>query len=248
MEKNLSEVPVFDPVPAKFREDVTVELIDSMGTEESIVRAARVSTKGSESKGAAANSGLIRYLYREKHGVPFESCVMTFYFEAPIAVSRQILKHRVSSINEWSGRYSELEGVFYLPRDERKLVQIGKTSAYKFIPGSPWQVEMFREMLKNTAETAWWNYQSALQNIGVAKEVARFVLPTSMLYSSMYFTANLRSVLNFLSLRKDWGPDAKHQSKPQDEIELVADQVAKIVEEKFPTVWEMFVKSGYEAV
>lgn len=238
----------FNPTAPRFREDVTVELIDSMGNEESIVRAARVSTKGAESKGATANAGLIRYLYREKHGVPFESCVFTLYIEMPIVASRQTLKHRLSSINEESGRYKELEGVFYLPRDERKLVQIGKTGDYNFVPANPRQVEIFREMLTNTAETSWYNYQAAIHQLGIAKEAARFLLPTSILYSSMYFTANLRSVLNFLSLRKDWGPDAKHQSKPQDEIELVAEQIAAIVEEKFPTVWEMFVKSGYEAV
>lgn len=244
----MSDETNFKPTEPRFREDVTVELIDSMGTEESIVRAARVSTKGADSKGTAANAGLIRYLYREKHGVPFESCVFTLYIEMPIVASRQTLKHRLSSINEESGRYKELEGVFYLPRDERKLVQIGKTGDYNFVPANPRQVEIFRNMLTNTAETGWYNYQSAIHNLGIAKEAARFLLPTSILYSSMYFTANLRSVLNFLSLRKDWGPEAKHQSKPQDEIELVAEQIAAIVEEKFPTVWEMFVKSGYEAV
>lgn len=244
-EKNLSN---FEPTEAVFRDDVTVELIDSMGSEESIVRAARVSTKGAASKGSAANEGLIRYLYREKHGVPFESCVFTFYFEVPIAVSRQIVKHRLSSINEESGRYKELSGVFYLPREDRKLAQIGKTSAYEFADSDPQMAEIFRQMMKNTAEVGWYNYQSAIHQLEIAKEAARFLLPTSMLYSSMYFTANLRSVLNFLSLRKDWGEDAIHQSKPQDEIQLVADQVAAIVEEKFPTVWEMFVKSGYAAV
>jgi thymidylate synthase ThyX len=64
----------------------------------------------------------------------------------------------------------------------------------------------------------------------------------------MYFTANLRSVLNFISLRKDWGEKAVHRSKAQWEIDLVAEQMAKIVEEKFPTVWEMFVETGYKAV
>lgn len=238
----------FTPTEAVFREDVTVELIDSMGSEESIVRAARVSTKGADSRGAAANKGLVRYLYREKHGVPFESCLFTFYFEVPIAVSRQIVKHRISSINEESGRYKELSGVFYLPREGRKLAQVGKTSEYTFEDVNPEMGEIFRTMMRNTAETGWYNYQSAIHNVGIAKEVARFLLPTSMLYSSMYFTTNLRSVLNFLSLRKDWGDTAKHQSKPQDEIELVSNEIAKIVEEKFPTVWEMFVASGYEAV
>lgn len=235
-------------VPAIYRDDVTVELIDSMGNEESIVRAARVSTKGADSKGSAANAGLIRYLYREKHGVPFEQTVMTFYIEAPKVTTIQILKHRMSSINEESGRYKELAGVFYLPSDERKLQQIGKTGDYNFVPANPEEAKIFRDMLKSTCEAGWYNYNAAIQHLSIAKEAARFLLPTSILYSSLYFTANLRSVLNFLSLRKDWGETAVHASKAQHEIELVAIAMSKIVEEKYPTVWEMFEKTGYSPV
>jgi thymidylate synthase (FAD) len=235
-------------VPAVYRDDVTVELMDFMGTEESIVRAARVSTKGAESRGTMANKGLLRYLYRESHGVPFESVVMTFYIEAPIVTTRQILKHRISSINEESGRYKELAGVFYLPKDERKLIQIGKTGDYVFEPGNEDQIEIFRGMLKSTCEAGWYNYNAAIQHLNIAKEVARFLLPISILYSSLYFTANLRSVLNFLSLRKDWGENAVHQSKAQYEVEMVAIAMSEIVKEKFPTVWEMFEASGYQPV
>lgn len=231
-----------------YRSDVTVELVDSMGTEESVVRAARVSTKGADSKSSAANTGLVRYLYRELHGVPFESVVMTFYIEAPIVTTRQILKHRISSINEESGRYKELAGVFYLPPDDRKLVQIGKTGDYNFEPGNQDQIDIFRHLLKSTAESGWHNYQAAINELHVAKEVARFLLPTSILYSSMYFTVNLRSLLNFLSLRANWGEDALHQSKPQYEIEQVALQMSEIVKEKFPVIWELFETSGFRPV
>lgn len=230
----------------QFRSDVTVELVDFMGTEDNIVRAARVSTKGAESMAESKNKGLIKYLYREAHGVPFESCTLQFYFEVPIFVSRQIVKHRLSSINEESGRYKELQPVFYVPDEERLLRQVGKTGDYKFEQGDPSQLEGVKWVLENTAKNSWENYETLL-GMGIAKEVARMHLPLST-YSSMYFTANLRSVLNFLSLRKDWGEDAVHASKAQHEIALVTDKMAEIVKDKYPTVWDCFVKSGYQAV
>lgn len=230
---------------AYFRSDVTVQLIDSMGTEESIVRAARVSTAGADSRGAAGSTGLVRFLYREGHGSPFEHVYMTFYVESPLFVGRQILRHRTSNFNEESGRYKELEGVFYLPHNNRKVVQQGKTGAYYFVKDSV-KLAFARRWIKWGSKLSWLAYERMLSN-GIAKEVSRMVLPVNT-YSSMYYTANLRSVLNFLSLRKDWGPDAVHQSKAQDEISMVADQMAKCVEKMFPTVWEMFVASGYQAV
>jgi thymidylate synthase (FAD) len=228
------------------RSDATVELIDSMGTEENIARAARVSTKGAASKGTEANAGLVRMLYREGHGTPFESCVLQMYLEFPVFTSRQVVKHRLSSINEESGRYREMEGVFYVVDEERPLVQVGKPSQYLFELGRPDQRAAVQFVQQSTAEAAWDNYVK-LKAYGICNEVARMHLPFQ-LYSSMYFTANLRSVLNFISLRKDWGEKAVHRSKAQWEIALVAEQMAKIVEEKFPTVWEMFVETGYKAV
>ncbi len=233
-------------VPAQFRRDATVQLMDSMGTEDNIVRAARVSTKGADSRGSQASTGLIKYLYREAHGVPFESCVLQMYLEFQIFTSRQVVKNSLSSINEESGRYKEMEGVFYIVPEDRPLVQIGKTGAYEFELGRPDQREAVVWGLETSANWAWEHYQK-LKHIGICNEVARMHFPFT-LYSSMYFTANLRSVLNFLSLRKDWGDDAVHQSKAQYEIALVAEGMAEIVREKFPMVWECFVESGYQAV
>lgn len=247
-DKDTYTIKQFKPVEAVYRDDVTVDLIDSMGDEKSIVRAARVSTKGAISRGEGADTGLIRRLYKDRHGVPFEAPIFTWYFEAPIVVTRQILKHRLSSINEESGRYKELEGVFYIPRGDRKLVQVGKTANYEFVHASPEQAEIFRHILKSTYDTGWYNYQSLLHQVGICKEAARLVLPAFGLYSSMYYTANLRATLNFLSLRKDWGDDAAVRSHPQDEVEQIAEKMAVIVKERFPTVWEMFLEKGCTSV
>lgn len=239
--------------PAIFRSDVKAVLMDSMGGEGSIVRRARVSTEGEGSITIPTeilegpDLGLLKWLYRNQHGTPFEGPEFEWYFEVPIFVSRQIVKHRLSSINEESGRYREMQGVFYIvPEEGRDVVQIGKTGNYEFEAGRPDQVEALRWVQKTQAESAWENYQKLIA-YGISKEVARMHLPVS-LYSSMYFKANLRSMLNFCSLRKDWGPEAVHQSKAQYEIALLTDQIAPVIQEKLPNVWDLFVESGYQAV
>jgi thymidylate synthase (FAD) len=247
---DLSEIEL---VPAQFRSDVKAVLMDSMGGEGSIVRRARVSTEGEGSIEIPTailegpDLGLLRWLYREKHGTPFEGPEFEWYFEVPIFVSRQIVKHRLSSINEESGRYREMAGVFYIvPEEGRKIVQVGKTGSYNFEEGRPDQLEAVRWVQRSQSEAAWENYQKLI-SFGVSKEVARMHMPVN-LYSSMYFKANLRSMLNFLSLRKDWGPDATHASKAQHEIALLTDQIADVIKAKLPNVWDCFVANGYQSV
>lgn len=239
------DISEIDLIPARFRSDVTVQLMDSMGTEENIVRSARVSTKGADSRDAEANTGLVGYLYREGHGTPFESCVLQWYFEVPIFVDRQVMTHRIASTNGESGRYKTMEGEFYVVDEDRPLVQVGKIGAYEFELGRPDQRDAVQFVQKAAAESAWENYQK-LKAYGISNEVAREHLPTT-LYVSRYWTANLRATLNFISLRKDWGEGSK-RSKAQHEIALMVDPMAEIVQEKFPTVWENFVKSGYRSV
>lgn len=235
MERPLTQV--------RFRSDVTVELRDHMGSESSIAETARLSTKGSDAIDSPATKGLIKALFREGHGTPFESCEFRFYFEIPIFVSRQIVKHRLTSINEASGRYKQMEGEFYLPPQGRPMQQVGRTMDYEFVEGPPELYEAVVRVNKTMAEAGWQNYQ-ALLNMGVAKEVARMHLPTT-LYSQMSFKCNLRSVLNFITLRYSWGKDAALPSHPQYEVALVADEMVKIVSEMYPTVWEAYVESGY---
>lgn len=231
--------------PPKFTSDLPVELIDAMGDEGSIVRAARVSTLGS-SASAEESEGLLGYLYRSGHGSPFEHAVMTFRVEAPIFVTREFLRHRISSFNEESGRYRVLEGKFYVPDTTRALVQIGKVGAYEFVAGTYEDFDDVTWAIRHISTEAWESYSELIDH-GIAREVARMVLPVNT-YSTLYYTANLRSILNFLSLRVDWGEEAVKRSKPQHEIEVLARQVAKHVEERFPTVFASFRDAGYVSV
>ncbi len=136
---------------------------------------------------------------RDRHGSPFEHNSMTFYVQAPIFVFREFMRHRIASYNEESGRYRELRPVFYVPGRDRDLVQVGKPGAYEFLPGDDEQHELVDRLTRERSLAAYEAYRSML-DAGVAREVARIVLPLN-LYSSMYVTLNARSLMNFLSLR-----------------------------------------------
>lgn len=153
---------------------------------------------------------------------PFEHNSMTFYVRAPIFVFREFMRHRIASYNEESGRYRELNPVFYVPAPERRLVQQGKPGAYDFAEGTPEQHDVTVEATKRACTVAYEAYREMLA-AGVAREVARGVLPVAT-YSSMYVTMNARSLMNFLSLRTK-RPDSRFPSFPQREIEMVAEKM-----------------------
>ena len=212
-----------------FRDDMTVELVKSSASDADVIWAARVSTAGETTlekvgESSERDAGLINYLARERHGSPFEHTSMTFFVSAPIFVFREFMRHRIASYNEESGRYRELRPVFYIPNKDRKLVQVGKTGAYTFIDGTPEQLDITVNAIKETCTLAYENYQKILAS-GVAREVARAVLPVT-LYSSMYVTMNARALMNFLSLRTS-SEGSHFPSYPQREIEMVAEKMEK---------------------
>ena len=232
-----------------FRSDMTVELVRSSAHDSDVVFAARVSTQGeqslegalAEAEDAARGKGLINYLMRDRHGSPFEHNSMTFYVQAPIFVFREFMRHRIASYNEESGRYRELRPVFYVPGPDRHLVQVGKAGAYDFHPGTPEQTELAVAEAQRVAIEAYAAYQRML-DAGVAREVARIVLPLSI-YSSMYVTMNARSLMNFLSLRTK--REGTHfPSFPQREIEMVAERMESLWAELMPLTYEAFNANG----
>jgi len=230
----------------QFRDDVSVELVKSSASDADVIWAARVSTAGDKSLedvGAdpAKSEGLINYLARERHGSPFEHTSMTFFISAPIFVFREFMRHRIASYNEESGRYRELRPVFYVPSKDRKLVQVGKPGAYSFVEGTTEQYQITVDAIKETCTLAYENYQKLL-TAGVAREVARAVLPVT-LYSSMYVTMNARALMNFLSLRT--AREGSHfPSYPQREIEMVAEKMEAEFAKLMPITYGAFQKSG----
>ena len=233
----------------EFRSDVTVELVRSSASDSDVLFAARVSTQGEQTLEAAQDGqeatsrdrGLINYLMRDRHGSPFEHNSMTFYVQAPIFVFREFMRHRMASYNEESGRYRELRPVFYVPSEERNLVQVGKPGAYDFLPGTPEQTALVRDETVRASTQAFEAYQRML-DAGVAREVARIVLPLNI-YSSMYVTVNARSLMNFLSLRTK-REGSQFPSFPQREIEMCAEKMEDVWQKIMPLTHEAFQSKG----
>ncbi len=229
-----------------YRDDVTVELIKSSASDADVIWAARVSTAGEKSmeeigEDPSRSAGLINYLARERHGSPFEHTSMTFFISAPIFVFREFMRHRIASYNEESGRYRELRPVFYIPSRSRKLLQVGKTGSYTFEDGTQAQFELSIAAMKTAYIAAYESYQKMLE-AGIAREVARVVLPVAT-YSSMYVSMNARALMNFLSLRTS--REGSHfPSYPQREIEMVAEKMEAEFATLMPITYGAFEKSG----
>lgn len=223
------------------RSDFDCELVQSVGSDEMICKAARVSTLGAASLDTSESAGLINFLMRNRHGTPFEHAAMTFRISAPIFVWREYMRHRIGfSYNEESGRYKELSGVFYMPPRDRELIQRGKAGEYIFSPGTDEQYSVVYEGLKESYEKAWNAYQVQL-SCGIAKEVARMCLPVAI-YSTAYVTLNPRSMMAFLSLRtKD--DRAMFPSTPMKEINKVATMMEETFEFLFPITYDAFNKA-----
>jgi thymidylate synthase (FAD) len=230
----------------RFRSDVTVELVKSSASDGDVLFAARVSTAGEQSldqvgADAERSAGLINYLMRDRHGSPFEHNSFTFFVSAPIFVFREFMRHRTFSYNEESGRYRRLEPVFYVPGPDRKLVQQGKPGRYVFVDGTPEQHKLVDEATRNVCTSAYRAYLEMLE-AGIAREVARGVLPVSI-YSSMYATCNARALMHFLSLRTK-REDSTFPSFPQREIEMVAEQMEAAFATAMPLTHAAFNRNG----
>lgn len=222
----------------QFRSDFDVDLIESCGSDELICKAARVSTLGADSIESTESAGLINFLLSNRHGSPFEHGLMMFRISAPIMVWREFMRHRIGfSYNEESGRYKELSPCFYIPPPHRNLVQVGKPGHYVFVPGEEHDRDALHTALEYSYDAAWHSYSKMLE-IGIAKEVARLVLPVAT-YSTAYVTCNPRSMMSFLSLRTK-NEDSLFPSYPQWEINEVANKMEEHFSYLFPITHAAF--------
>ena len=225
-----------------FRSDMDVFEEATNASDMAVVRAARVSTQGEETRTDDDESAsLIRFLMRNRHGTPFEHNSFTFFVRAPIFVFREFQRHRIASYNEESGRYRVLAPVFYVPDLDRPLIQVGKAGEYRFVPGDTEQFILVRTSLQASSAQAYAKYQEML-DAGIAREVARMCLPVNT-YSSMYVTMNARGLMNFLSLRTT-SSASQFPSFPQYEIEVVAQKMEEIFRRHMPKTWDAFNSHG----
>lgn len=207
-----------------------VRLVDYMGSDQSIVQAARVSYGGG-TKSVREDRGLIRYLMRHDHTTPFEMVVLKFHIKAPIFVVRQWLRHRTASVNEESARYSIVREEFHVPPLNDVGFQSKDNKQGRSSEEVPQEiVERFLTFLKEDREAAYAHYEQFLQD-NIARELARTVLPLST-YTQFYWQMNLHNLFHFLRLRMD--PHA------QKEIRDLANQVAVCAKAVAPVAWEAF--------
>ena len=169
-----------------------------LATDLAVANGARVSFNLASQEMTAKEEGLIRFLMRDHHGSPFEHGYFRFIVKAPIFVVREHHRHRAGhSYNEWSGRYSKMRPEFYIPTNVR--TQVGKPGAYTFEPVDDAVRDAAREEIERQSVEAFAAYERMLE-LGVAKEVARSVLPLNM-YTTYYWSCNPRSLMHFCSLR-----------------------------------------------
>lgn len=234
----------------------TVELLSAMGNDLAICEAAWVSTNAdryanSQTKPTIEKqTGLINYLMEHRHGTPFEHAAMRFYVSAPIFVFREFHRHRIGfSYNEMSGRYTELPPEFYIPGEKRQLINYGSSARPNYRdPETQEEIAIAHALHADVNETVFksylfaWNAYKKMLDMGIAKEVARIVLPVGI-FSRMHVTCNPRSLMAFLSLRVH-DQEAKFVSHPQYEIEQVALQLENYFAKLFPITYAAFIKNG----
>lgn len=213
----------------------SVELVDSMGGDLRIVNMARQSfgTKA-ELMMSEKEHGLINFLMKNRHGTPFEGVVITLQVKCPIFVAREWMRHRIASYNEFSGRYSKMSSDFYVPSGDQLRSQVGKPGSYSFEPLPDGLAESTRAMIEENNGDALFTYDNFLEQ-GVAKEVARMVLPVNI-YTSFTMVANLRSLFNFVSLRSH--KDAMW------EIRRYSEEIEKMLWSVAPVAYRAFVDNG----
>jgi len=194
-----------------------VRLVDSMGGDLAISRAARVSY---DAPPREEDEKLIRYLMENRHTTPFEAVVLTFEVKAPIFVFRQWHRHRTWSYNEVSARYTELPEEFYVPRPESVGVQSANNKQGRDLDAvvDPESVERARRIMRNQNEDAFAAYRDLLRE-GVSRELARSVLPLAT-YSRMFATVNLHNLFHFIRLRS--------HGHAQYEIRVYSDAMAEL--------------------
>lgn len=222
----------------KFKSDMDVDLIDLMGDDETVAKAARVST-GNDRVDQGDVTGLLKFLTGEGHTSTLEHCTITVRAHVPIFVHRQLMTHRTLSKNSESGRYRELQPVFYVPDEDRPLVNAGSGARPVLVHSEDadlYSVEAFEHM--SLASAAWDQYKRSLAR-GTATEVARNYLPVTT-YTSLYMTGNLLGWFNFLRLRLG------HHGHPQAETQEVAKKVSEIIAENFPVTYKSWVETQRE--
>jgi thymidylate synthase (FAD) len=221
-----------------------VRVVDYMGNDASIAAAARVSYGRHEAERTAEQDArLIRYLTEHRHTSPSEMAVLKLHVKAPIFVARQWMRHRMSSINEQSARYTSLPTDVYVPEPSTIC---GPPTLNKQGRGEPLAPELGAEVAETIHDlssdaVAWVGTLTTGDDTcpAVAPEIARMVGPVNQ-YTEWVWKIDLHNLLHFLTLRLD--------SHAQREIRDYAEVIAGIVAAWVPATWAAFQDHRLDAV
>ncbi len=214
-----------------------VALVDYMGSDEDIERAARVSY-GYGTRKVSQTRGLIRYLRRHWHTTPSEMVELKFHVCMPIFVARQWIRHRTANVNEYSGRYSLMPLLFYTPDRNDFALQSADNKQGRKLEGA--DAELYREASERweaSRQRAGADYQW-LVGQDVARELARIDLPLST-YTQWYWKIDLHNLIHFLTLRAH--PHAQY------EIRVFAEAMAGMLKRVAPLSYEAWIDYAFAA-
>ncbi len=241
--------------------EITVEEIQQNGNDEMLARAAWVST-GKDRQTPQGDpidpervAGCLGYLMKSRHGTPYEHGCLTVRVHAPIKVWREWHRHRIGwSYNETSGRYKDLEPIFYIPPRDRLMIRpMGfRSSRPAFAAATDEEYDLVLESLRKGYDAAYTEYEYML-SLEVDRGLARDVLGVGI-YSTCYCTANPRSIMAFLELRTGQanglnpeGEQARRPSKPLYEIEVAARKLETIFAQHWPITYRHWNENGRSA-
>ncbi len=220
--------------PIKLLNYGLVRLVDHVGDDLSIVRAARVSYDAAPRTGTDKGSDyrLINYLMKNRHTSPFEMVDFTFEVKAPIFVFRQWHRHRTWSYNEISARYSQLPEEYYIPELDQITTQHTDNKQMKTNEQNP-HARVIQSIMIQSNKAAFEHYQDMI-NAGCPRELARSVLPVGT-YSHMFAKVDLHNLFHFLRLRL--------HEHAQYEVRVYAEAMLQLIEPIVPAAVAAFKKT-----
>ena len=228
-----------------FGDDIgAVEYISHMGSDLSVVNAARVSFGAEKEEVDEKDIKLINYLMAHNHSSPFEHCTLTFRFTVPLFIRSQHHRHRTWAYNEISRRYTAVDMQFYQPREFRTQHESNRQASKNELIDPIVEYNRSGIPVSGVASGMVKNHNlesiklfNGLIKSGVCREQARGVLPQN-LYTKYYGTVNLHNLLKFIQLRSHEGA--------QWEIQQVAEACLEIAEEYFPHSVHSFIRNKME--
>lgn len=225
-----------------------VRIVANMGDDAAIVQAARVSY-GAGTKSYSEDQELINYLMRHRHTTPFEMVEFKFHIKMPIFVMRQWIRHRTANVNEYSARYSILDGEFYIPEADKLATQSTKNKQGRDEKLSSREAAYILKLLQQDSVQCYSNYQYMLNDPNwefhddsrpqLARELARMNLPVNI-YTQCYWKIDLHNLFHFLGLRMD--------SHAQYEIRVFANAMYEIIKQYVPMACNAFEEYRLHAI